>query len=187
MDKRIEKILFSQEQLETRIAELGKWVNEEYKDSKDLIIVGILKGSIPFLAQLIKSVEVDFVMDFMTISSYEGGTKTTGSVKVVLDLANEIENKDVLIVEDIVDTGRTISKVIAMLSQRNPKSLKVLSLLDKKSGRVNNYEVDNCGFLVGNEFVVGFGFDFEEKMRNLPYIGTLKPEIIEEFLARKAK
>ncbi|MCU4117112.1 hypoxanthine phosphoribosyltransferase [Mycoplasma zalophi] len=178
IDSRMDEILFSQEQLETRIKELSYWVNETYKDSKDLIIVGILKGCIPFLAQLIKTINVDFVLDFMTISSYNGGIKSSGSVKVVLDLANEIENKDVLVIEDIVDTGRTISKTIDILKNRNPKSLKVLTLLDKPAGRTNDFKVDNCGFVVPNVFIVGFGFDWNEKMRNIPYIGTLKPELI---------
>ncbi|MGX9340761.1 hypoxanthine phosphoribosyltransferase [Mycoplasma sp. 3341] len=178
IDKRIEKVLFTQSQLETRITELSDWVNSQYQDSKDLIIVSILKGAIPFVAQLIKTISVDFILDFMTISSYHGSTKSSGSVKVVLDLAFDIENKDVLIVEDIVDTGRTISKVVAMLKQRNPKSLKVLSLLDKPIGRESEFKVDKSGFEIGNEFVVGFGFDYQEKMRNLPYIGTLKKELI---------
>ncbi|WP_369086059.1 hypoxanthine phosphoribosyltransferase [Metamycoplasma spumans] len=171
----IDKILFDQNTLEKRIKELSEWVNEQYKDSKELIIIGLLKGSLPFLAQLIKTVEVDFIMDFMITSSYEGTEKSSGNVKIVLDLANNIENKDVLIVEDIVDTARTMTKVHSILKSRNPKSLKVLTLLNKPSGRVVEFEPDKFGFEIQkNEFVVGFGFDWQEKMRQLPYIATLK-------------
>ncbi|ENY68671.1 Hypoxanthine-guanine phosphoribosyl transferase(HGPRT) [Metamycoplasma auris 15026] len=174
-DPRIERILFSQEQLEKRIKELSSWVNETYKNSKDLIVVGLLKGCLPFYAQLIKNVNVDLITDFMIASSYDGKNKSSGNVKIILDLVTNIENKDVLIVEDIVDTGRTISKTVSILKSRNPKSLKVLTLLNKPSNRVVEFEPDNFGFLVGkDDFVVGFGFDDEEKLRQLPYIGIIK-------------
>ncbi|WP_170178327.1 hypoxanthine phosphoribosyltransferase [Metamycoplasma neophronis] len=175
IDERIEKVLFDRETLEKRIAELAQWVNENYKNSEDLIVVGLLKGSLPFLAQLIKDVEVDFSLDFMITSSYAGTEKSSGNVKIVLDLVNNIENKDVLIVEDIVDTARTMNKVVSILKSRNPKSLRVLTLLNKPSGRVVEFEPDNFGFEISkNDFVVGFGFDWDEKMRQLPYIGTIK-------------
>ncbi|BAP39337.1 hypoxanthine phosphoribosyltransferase [Metamycoplasma canadense] len=175
IDPRIEKVLFSQNELEAKIFELSNWVNETYKNSKNLIIVGLLKGCLPFYAQLIKTIHIDFVSDFMITSSYDGTDKSSGNVKIVLDLVNNIEGCDVLIVEDIVDTARTMTKVVSILKSRNPKSLKVLTLLNKPSGRVVEFEPDNFGFLINkNDFVVGFGFDWEEKMRQLPYIGTIK-------------
>ncbi|WP_373597850.1 hypoxanthine phosphoribosyltransferase [Metamycoplasma equirhinis] len=175
IDSRIEKVLFDKETLETKIKELANWVNLEYKSSENLIIVGLLKGCLPFLAQLIKDVNIDFIMDFMITSSYEGTAKSSGNVKIILDMANNIENKDVLIVEDIIDTARTMSKVVSILKSRNPKSIKVLTLLNKPSNRVVDFEPDKFGFEIKKtDFVVGFGFDWEEKMRQLPYIGILK-------------
>ncbi|AZZ65514.1 hypoxanthine phosphoribosyltransferase [Metamycoplasma phocicerebrale] len=175
IDKRIEKVLFTQEDLENKIYELSQWVNETYKNSSDLIIVGLLKGSLPFYAQLIKTIDIDFISDFMITSSYGGTDKSSGNVKIILDLVNNIEDKDVLIVEDVIDTARTMTKVVSILKSRNPKSLKVLTLLNKPSGRVVEFEPDNFGFLINKEdFVVGFGFDWDEKMRQLPYIGTIK-------------
>ncbi|MBN4089491.1 hypoxanthine phosphoribosyltransferase [Mycoplasma enhydrae] len=181
IDNRIEKVLFSKEELENKIHELSQWVNEEYKHSNNLIIVGLLKGCLPFYAQLIKSIDIDFVSDFMITSSYEGTDKSSGNVKIILDLVNNIEDRDVLIVEDIIDTARTMTKVVSILKSRNPKSLKVLSLLNKPSGRIVKFEPDNFGFLVNkDDFVVGFGFDWEEKMRQLPYIGTIKRNMIKK-------
>lgn len=175
-DPRIEKILYTQEFLEKRIKELADWVNLEFQDSKNLVIVGLLKGSIPFLAQLIKDVKVDHIIDFMTLSSYAGGQESTGSVKVIMDLAYDIYQKDVLIVEDIIDSGITIEKVAQLLKNKNPKKLKVLTLLNKPAGRKTNFEPDKFGIEVPNEFLVGFGLDVKEKMRNLPYIGIFKKD-----------
>ncbi|TPE57418.1 hypoxanthine phosphoribosyltransferase [[Mycoplasma] falconis] len=178
IDSCIDRILFTQDQLENRIKELSQWVNETYKNSDNLILVGLLKGSFPFLAQLIKNVEVDFVIDFMIASSYGGGESSSGNVKIVLDLANNIEDKDVLIVEDIVDTAKTMNTVYNMLARRNPKSLKVLTLLDKPDNRKIDFKPDMFGFKINKEdFVVGFGFDIDEKKRNLPYIGTFKKRV----------
>ncbi len=177
-NKYIEYILFDQKTLESKIKELSEWVNEEYKNSSSLIMVGLLKGSFPFLAQLIKNVNVECILDFMTVSSYAGTLASTGSVKIILDLANDIQNKDVLIVEDIIDTGRTMQKIYALLKSRNPKSLKVLTLLNKQSGRKVDFNQDKYGFDIKDEFVVGFGFDYQEKLRELPYIGVIKKEII---------
>lgn len=178
INKYIEKIIFDQKTLESKIKELATWVNQTYKNNDSLIVVGLLKGSFPFMAQLIKDIDIDFIIDFMTVSSYNGDLRTSGSVKVILDLANDIMNKDVLIVEDIVDTGKTMHKVIDLLKSRNPKSLKVITLLNKPSGRQIAFEPDKYGFLIENEFVVGFGFDYKEKLRQLPFIGILKKEFI---------
>lgn len=177
IDPRIDKVLFTQEQLEKKIFELSQWVNKTYKNSSNLIIIGLLKGCLPFYAQLIKTIDVDFVSDFMITSSYGGKDKSSGNVKIILDLVNNIEGCDVLIVEDIVDTARTMTKVVSILKSRNPQSLKVLTLLNKPSNRVVEFEPDNYGFLIKkDDFVVGFGFDWDEKMRQLPYIGTIKKQ-----------
>ncbi|WP_027120655.1 hypoxanthine phosphoribosyltransferase [Mycoplasmopsis lipofaciens] len=179
-DYRIKKILYTKKQIETRISELANWVNQTYSNSKDLIIVGLLKGSIPFLAQLIKNVTVDHSLDFMIASSYAGSHESSGNVKIVMDLAQEIKNKDVLIVEDIIDSGITLEKITSLLKTRNPKSLKIVTLLDKPVNRKNNLKPDMYGFQVPNEFLVGFGLDYKEKMRNLPYIGIFNIKYLEK-------
>lgn len=176
IDPRIDKILFTKEELEKKIYELSNWVNQTYANSSELIVVGLLKGCLPFYAQLIKNINIDLITDFMIASSYDGTLKSSGNVKIILDLVTNIEGKDVLLVEDIVDTGRTISKTVSILKSRNPKSLRVITLLNKPSGRVVEFEPDKFGFLIEEEddFVVGFGFDLEEKMRQFPYIGIIK-------------
>ncbi|QZE12465.1 hypoxanthine phosphoribosyltransferase [Mycoplasma sp. Ms02] len=174
MHKDIEKILFTQEFIEEKIKNCAHWINQNYCKSDDLILVGLLKGSIPFLAQLIKSVEVDHSLDFMTVSSYHGGIKSTGKVKIIMDLAQTIEGKDVIIVEDIIDSGITLQEVIKILSIRNPKSLRILTLMDKPSKRIVDLKPDYAGFEVPDAFLVGFGLDYKEKLRNLPYIGIYK-------------
>ncbi|WP_025755671.1 hypoxanthine phosphoribosyltransferase [Mycoplasmopsis cricetuli] len=181
IDKRIKKVLYTQKQIETKIKELADWVNNTYQNTTDLVIVGLLKGSVPFLAQLIKDVQVDHILDFMVLSSYYGETDSSGSVKVVMDLAYDIKNKDVLIVEDIVDSGITISKVFDLLQHKHPKSLKVLTLLDKVEGRKNQFHPDKSGFITPNEFLVGFGLDVKEKLRNIPYIGIFDKKYLDEL------
>ncbi|MGZ9413319.1 hypoxanthine phosphoribosyltransferase [Mycoplasma sp. 480] len=181
IDKRIKKVLYTREHLEKTIKELANWVNETYKESKDLVIIGLLKGSLPFLAQLIKDIKVDHIIDFMTLSSYAGGQQSTGSVKIIMDLAHDIVGKDVLITEDIIDSGITIEKVVELLKAKKPKSLRVLTLLNKPSGRQTNYNPDKFGIEVPNEFLVGFGLDVKEKMRNLPYIGVFDEKSFDDM------
>lgn len=180
-DKRFTKILFTQEQIEKRIIELANWVNNTYKDSKDLVLVALLKGSIPFLAQLIKSVTIDHSIDFMVTSSYKGGTKSTGNIKILMDLAIDISGKDVLIIEDIIDNGLTLTKVKSQLMTRNPKTLRIMTLLDKPSKRSNPIKPDMCGFVVPDEFLAGFGLDVKEKMRNIPYIGVFNKDYFDKI------
>ncbi|VEU59375.1 hypoxanthine phosphoribosyltransferase [Mesomycoplasma neurolyticum] len=181
IDKRISKVLYTQSDLERVIKELANWVDETYKNSKNLVLVGLLKGSIPFLAQLIKDIKTDHIIDFMTLSSYHGAMDSSGSVKIVMDLAYDIKGKDVLIVEDIIDSGITIEKVVNLLKNKKPNSLKVLTLLDKPEGRKNDFHPDKVGFVAPNEFLVGFGLDVKEKMRNIPYIGIFKKECIDDL------
>ena len=180
MDARIKEILYTQEQIENKCVELGQWVDETYADSKDLLVVGLLKGSVPFMAQLIKNVKVDHAIDFMTVSSYKGGLESTGKLDIVMDLKQDIEGRDVLIVEDIVDTGNTLSTLVAELKQKNPSSLKVLTLLDKPSGRKVEFVPEKSGFIVPDAFLVGFGLDVNEKLRNLPYIGIFDTDKLNE-------
>ena len=180
-DKYVERILITQKEIEDKCVDLAKWVDQEYKDSENLVLVGLLKGSIPFMAQLIKNIEVEHVMDFMTISSYGGGTKSSGNIKIVMDLVTNIADKDVLIIEDIVDSGRTLTRTVDMLEKRGPKSLKVLTLLDKPEGRTTDFEVDKFGFEVPNEFLYGFGLDVKEKLRNIPYIAVFNKKHLDDL------
>ncbi|MBN4083805.1 hypoxanthine phosphoribosyltransferase [Mycoplasma sp. CSL10137] len=175
---KIKKILFDEEFVNNKIKEVAKWVNQTYKDSENLIIVALLKGSIPFLAELIKHVNVDHEIDFITASSYSGHHASSGSVKIIMDLAQDIKGKDVLIVEDIIDSGITLDKIKKMLLNREPKTFKIATLMDKPQNRKVNLEADCYGFAVPNEFLVGFGLDYQEKFRNLPYIGILDEKYI---------
>lgn len=179
-DKRIKKIIFSAAQINEKIEELAHWVNENYKDSKDLVLVGLLKGSLPFLAALIKHINVDHEIDFIVASSYFGKTKSSGNIKIVMDLNLDIKNKDVLIIEDIIDSGITLDKIYKNLSARNPKSLKLMTLLDKPYKRKVDLKVDIFGFCAPDEFLVGFGLDVNEKLRNLPYIGVFDKKYLSE-------
>lgn len=178
MQNDIEKILVSEEDLQKRTKELGKELSEEYQ-GKDPLVVGILKGAIPFLSDLTKAMDVKLEMDFMDVSSYGNAMVSSGEVKILKDLDTNVEGRNILIVEDIIDSGRTLSYIIDMFKYRKAKSIKIVTLLDKPEGRVVPLEADYVGFLVPNEFVVGYGLDFIEHYRNLPYIGVLKPEIYE--------
>ncbi|WP_406617548.1 hypoxanthine phosphoribosyltransferase [Mycoplasmopsis adleri] len=180
IDPRIKEVIFTKEQLESRIKELAAWVNETYKDSKNLILVGLLKGSVPFLSQLIKDVTVDHKLDFMIASSYAGAHQSSGNVKIIMDLAEEIKDCDVLIVEDIIDSGITLSRIKNMLLLRKPKSFKILTLLDKPHHRKVDLFPDNYGFKAPDKFLIGFGLDYKEIYRNLPYIGVLDEKYIDK-------
>lgn len=178
MQNDIEKILVSSEDLQKRTQELGKELSAEYQD-KDPLVVGILKGAVPFLSDLTKAMDVKLEMDFMDVSSYGNAMVSSGEVKILKDLDTNVEGRNILIVEDIIDSGRTLSYIIDMFKYRKAKSIKIVTLLDKPEGRVIPLEADYVGFLVPKEFVVGYGLDFMEHYRNLPYIGVLKPEIYE--------
>ncbi|CAM9148155.1 hypoxanthine phosphoribosyltransferase [Mycoplasma todarodis] len=181
MDSRIKEIIYTREEIETKIKELADWVNEEYKDSKDLVIIGLLKGSVPFLSKLMMDVTVDMSIDFMTVSSYGGSTESTGNVKIVMDLKKDISGKDILIAEDIIDSGITLKAVMENLSARNPKSLKIITLMDKPTGRKVDLHADKVGLIVPDEFLVGYGLDVKEKMRNLPVIAVFNQEKLDEI------
>ena len=180
MEKDIQEVLLSQEQIQQRIEELGKILSEEYRD-KNPIVVGVMKGVVVFYADMIRKLTVPCQMDFMWISSYEG-TESTGSVVVKRDLASDIKGRHVLILEDIFDTGNSLSFVTEHLLAREPASLKICTLLDKPSRRKPGVtlQADYVGFTIPNAFVVGYGLDYNEYYRNLPYIGVLKPEAYTE-------
>ena len=177
-DNVIEKVLFSEEELKTRIKELGTEIGREYAGKKPLMI-GILKGSVMFFADLLREIEGDLEIDFMAISSYGNGVKSSGEVKMIKDLDHKIEGKDVIIVEDIVDSGYTMKYLTAVLSARNPASIRICTLLDKPSRRETDVRVDYKGFEVGDEFVVGYGLDYAGLYRNVPFIGILKRSVYE--------
>ncbi len=177
-DNVIEKVLFSEEELKTRIKELGTEIGREYAGKKPLMI-GILKGSVMFFADLLREIEGDLEIDFMAISSYGNGVKSSGEVKMIKDLDHKIEGKDVIIVEDIVDSGYTMKYLTGVLSARNPASIRICTLLDKPSRRETDVRVDYKGFEVGDEFVVGYGLDYAGLYRNVPFIGILKRSVYE--------
>jgi len=170
----VDRILITEEEIIKRIRELGQTITKEYQSDAPLL-VGLLKGSVPFLSELIKHIDLDIEFDFMDVSSYSG-TESTGEIRVVKDLDRSVRGVNILIVEDIVDTGRTLKTVKELLISKGAQSVKVITLLDKPDRRVVDLESDYVGFVIPNEFVVGYGLDFNQKYRNLPYIGVLKEE-----------
>ena len=182
MKNDIEKVLIDEVTLQSKIAELGAQVTKDYVGKNPLFIC-ILKGAVLFMADLVQKVDTNLEMDFMAISSYGASTQSSGQVRILKDLDKSVEGRHVLIVEDIVDSGLTLSYIIKLLKERNAKSVKVCTLLEKPARRVTKVEMDYVGFKVPDEFVVGYGLDFAEKYRNLPFIGVLKEEIyIESWL-----
>lgn len=171
----IEKVSVSSEQIEEMILKISKQINHDYA-AKEPVFVGLLKGCNPFMMDLLKHIDLYCTLDYMDVSSYEG-TTSTGTVAIKHDLESDIKGKDVIIVDDILDTGRTLDAVLKLLYQRGAKSVKLCVLLNKPEGRVIPIEADYVGGLVPNEFVVGYGLDYNEKYRNLPYIGVLKEKI----------
>ncbi len=165
-------ILINKSKLEKRIEELGKQIEKDHQ-GKELVFVGILKGSVMFMSELAKNVKSNVELDFMDVSSYQG-TESTGTVTINKDIRNSIEGKDVILVEDIIDTGRTLTYVLEYLKQKNPNSIKIATMLSKPSRRVMELNVDYIGFSIEDKFVVGYGLDYNEKYRNLPYIGYIE-------------
>lgn len=179
MKQDIKEILFSEEVLTKRIKELAEEISTDYK-GKDLLVVGILKGSVIFAAELIKNISTPCEIDFMAVSSYGNSTETSGIVRILKDLDNNIEGKDILIVEDIVDTGVTLAYLLKYLKARKANSIEIVALLNKPARRTSDLDVKYIGFEVPDGFIVGYGIDYAEKYRNLPFIGILKPEIYEK-------
>ncbi len=178
----LDYVLIDQDRLQKRIKELGEEISADYKHDQDLLMIGILKGSMLFLADLMRHVTVPHTIDFMDVSSYEVGARSsTGHVRILMDLHGSIEKRNVLIVEDIVDSGNTLSHVLDMLRARRPSSLRVCTLLDKYERREVAVPLDYIGFPIKNVFVYGYGLDIDEYYRNLPFIGVVKPDVVINF------
>lgn len=167
------RVLLKEEEVDKRIEEIGRQISKDY-EGKSIHLICILKGGVFFTCELAKRITVPVSLDFMSVSSYGAGTKSSGVVKIVKDLDEPLEGKDVLIVEDIIDSGRTLSYLIEILKQRNPSSIRLCTLLDKPERRVVEVDVDYVGFNIPDEFVVGYGLDYDQKYRNLPYIGVVE-------------
>lgn len=176
LQKDIQEILYSQEQIQEEIDRLSRQITEDFRDRNPLVIC-VLKGAFIFMADLVKRLEMPLEIDFMAISSYGQSMKSSGEVKIIKDLDTPVEGRHVLIVEDIIDSGLTLSYLIDVLERRNAHSVSVVTLFDKPARRTVELEVDYKGFVLPDSFVVGYGLDYAEKYRNLPYIGTLKPEV----------
>lgn len=178
MKNDIERVLFSEAELKTRVAELGAQITADYQ-GKQPVIISVLRGSYIFMADLTRSIDLPCTIDFMAVSSYGSGTTSSGQVRIVKDLSENIEGRDVLVVEDILDSGNTLSYLLKLLQARHVASIKLCTLLDKPSRRTRDIKADYVGYSVPDLFVVGYGLDYAEKYRNLPYIGILKPEVYE--------
>jgi len=170
--KETTRILIPEDKVDERIAQLGEQISKDYA-GKQVHLIGILKGSIFFICELAKRITVPVTMDFMSVSSYGAGTRSSGVVKLIKDLDEPIEGKDVLVVEDIIDSGHTLSYLLQNLTSRNPASLRLCTLLDKPERREVDVDVDYQGFRIPDEFVIGYGLDYDQRYRNLPYIGVL--------------
>lgn len=175
MHKDCKEILFTHDQIVKRCEDIGSQISEEYKGKK-VILVGLLKGSIPFFAELAQHISLDVEFDFMAVSSYEG-TESTGNVLVKKDISNDITGKDIIIVEDILDTGKTLHTVRAMLMEKGAASVEIATLLNKQERRAYPIQAKYVGFEIPNAFVIGYGMDYNENYRNLPYVGVLKEEV----------
>ena len=178
MKNDIESVLISAEEIQRKVAEMGRQISADYA-GKEPVFVGVLKGCFIFMSDLMRNVDINCTMDFMAVSSYSG-TSTTGAVKINKDLSEDIEGRDVIIVEDILDSGITLSYLKGYLLNRKPASIKIATLMDKPARRRADVYADYSCFEVPDAFVVGYGLDYDEKYRNLPYIGVLKPEIYEK-------
>lgn len=179
MHKDLEKTLITEEEINAKCVEIGRTLTEEY-EGKFPLVIGVLKGATPFMADLSRCIHTHIEMDFMAVSSYGNRTTSSGEVRILKDLDAKIEGRDVIIVEDIIDSGLTLSYLVDLFKYRRANSVKIVTLLDKPEGRTAKIKADIIGFEVPNEFVVGYGLDYDEKYRNLPYIGVLKREVYDE-------
>lgn len=175
-DNEIERILLSETELRQRVQELGAQITADYQ-GKAPVLISVLRGSYIFMADLSRAIDLPCSIDFMSVSSYGKGTSSSGQVQITKDLSDEIEGKDIIIVEDILDSGNTLFYLMQLLQARHPASIQLCTLLDKPERRVKDIKADYIGFTVPDAFVVGYGLDYAEQYRNLPYIGILKPEV----------
>ena len=176
LEQDIDRVLFTEEQLKARVAEIAAQIDRDYA-GKQPLLVSVLRGSFVFMADLVRRITLPCTVDFMAVSSYGSGTTSSGQVKIVKDLSEQIEGKDVIVVEDILDSGNTLSYLLKLLEARHPASIRLCTLLDKPERRTKPVAVQYSGFTIPDEFVVGYGLDYDEKYRNLPYIGILKPRV----------
>ena len=176
MNQDIERVLLSEEEIAKKVTEIGAQISADYAD-KNPIIISVLKGSFVFMADLVRAITVPCTVDFMSVSSYGSGTHSSGEVKIVKDLDNSIEGRHIIVVEDILDSGRTLSYLMKTIQARGAASIALCTFLDKPERRVVPVEVAYCGFRVPDSFIVGYGLDYDQRYRNLPYVGVLKPSV----------
>lgn len=176
LEKDIQEVLFSQQQLEERVSQIAQEITRDYA-GKEIVLISVLRGSFVFMADLCRHIDLPCTIDFMSVSSYGKGTSSTGQVQITKDLSGDISGKHILVVEDILDSGNTLSYLLKLLEQRKPASIRLCTMLDKPERRVKPVEVHYSGFTIPDAFVVGYGLDYAEHYRNLPYIGILKPEV----------
>ena len=179
MSQDIERVLVSEAEIHTRLVELGQELSRDYAGKKP-IFVGVLKGVVPFFAEMARCIPIPCQWDFMSVTSFEGGTQSTGKLTFRKDIDHDIAGRHVVILEDILDSGRTLSYVCDLLRQRGPASLKICTFLDKPAGRTVDMNADYVAFTIPNAFVVGYGLDYDDYYRNLPYVGVLKPSVYED-------
>lgn len=177
LNSAVEKVLVSEKEINELCEKLGKIITEDYQDSENLILLGLLKGCIPFMSDLMRHINLPVELEFMDVSSYKGGISSTGDIKILMDINTSVVGRDILICEDIVDTGKTLNTVVKLLLHRGAKSVEVVTLLDKPEGRIIPFTPKYIGITIPKYFVVGYGLDFNELYRNLPYIGVLKEHI----------
>jgi hypoxanthine phosphoribosyltransferase len=176
LEKDVAEVLIDEATLQAKVAELGARISADYAD-RQVTLVSVLKGALPFMADLMRAITTPVRIDLMEVSSYGGATETTGRVRILKDLSSSIEGEHVLIVEDIIDTGLTLNYLTQYLSGKEPASLSICTLLDKPARRLVDIDLTYCGFEIPDRFVIGYGLDYDEIYRNLPYIGVLKPEV----------
>ena len=179
LEQDIERVLFTEQELKDRVAEIAARIDKDYA-GKEPMLISVLRGSFIFMADLARAITLPCTVDFMAVSSYGSGTTSSGQVKITKDLSESIEGRDIIVVEDILDSGNTLSYLFQLLQARHPASVRLCTLLDKPSRRTKPITADYTGFTVDDLFVVGYGLDYAEKYRNLPYIGILKPAVYEK-------
>ena len=175
-DNDIQEVLFSEEQLKNRVREIAQQITADYQ-GKEIMLISVLRGSFVFMADLCRAIDLPCTLDFMAVSSYGKGTKSSGQVQITKDLSEDISDRHIIVVEDILDSGNTLSYLLKILENRHPASIRLCTLLDKPDRGVMPVEVHYSGFTIPDAFVVGYGLDYAEKYRNLPYIGILKPRV----------
>ena len=176
MEQDIQRVLFTQERLKSRVAEIAREIERDY-EGREIMLISVLRGSFIFMADLCREIQLPCTLDFMSVSSYGTGTSSSGQVQITKDLSEDITGRHILVVEDILDSGNTLNYLLRILENRHPASIRLCALLDKPERRVKPVELHFRGFTVPDDFVVGYGLDYAEKYRNLPYIGVLKPEV----------